>query len=173
MRRTCSSRTLPDSARGPPELCFLQISCSILPCVLHALRPASRGRRMTNKGGRRRRPPPPFIIHFYNELISISAILRAQCRFHTANVVRNSQICNCALDLCKNTMLDIKNPWPLQYIPPSWGGISPSLLPPLGGRTFDNLTIRLVKHHIKRVGRESKIHVFLLCFVFCVVTVQN
>ena len=42
-------------------------------------------------------------------------ILRAQCRFHTANVVRNSQICNCALDLCKNTMLDIKNPWPLQY----------------------------------------------------------
>ena len=37
---------IPDSARGPPELCFLQISCSTLPCVSHALRPASRGRRI-------------------------------------------------------------------------------------------------------------------------------
>ena len=37
---------IPDSPFGPPELCFLQISCSMLLSIQHALRPARRGRRI-------------------------------------------------------------------------------------------------------------------------------
>ena len=58
---------------------------------------------MTNKGGLRPKAAAPlFFMLVINSLAFLCdfSILRAQCRFHTANVVRNSQICNCALDLC-------------------------------------------------------------------------
>ena len=63
--------------------------------------------------GRRPKAATPFyysflsLIHWFFSTICPFCVHRSIC---TANVVCNSQICNCALDLCRKTMLNMKNP---------------------------------------------------------------